>query len=184
MWSHSNYTFSQSGLPACVFVLKPVMRSLFCFLWIKSSAIWRPMALTSVFLRAEVMYMCMSRNLSKPPCSLCSISNWFNRLTNHSNERWSRFIQKKSTFEWSKQWIWHGIPWIISQICVALVLLNNCMSQTARGALHEYMHVQQDVLPFWVSWLMKESPLSNRGYTLDTLDVRCGIYYISCSQLL
>lgn len=67
------------------------------------------------------MYICMSRNLNSknhkilnpfsscrhclsiylsmaPPSSACSISNWDNKLTNHSNDRWSRLIQKKSTF--------------------------------------------------------------------------------------
>ena len=50
--------------------------------------------------------MCMSRNLSMAPdISLaCSISSWDNRLMNHSNERWSRFIQKKSTYK--KWYIW------------------------------------------------------------------------------
>lgn len=32
-----------------------------------------------------------------PPSSACSISNCDSKLTNHSNERWSRLIQKKST---------------------------------------------------------------------------------------
>ena len=55
----------------------------------------------SVLCSALVMYMCMSRNLSMaPPISLaCSISSWDNRLMNHSNERWSRLIQKKSTYK-------------------------------------------------------------------------------------
>lgn len=52
----------------------------------------------SVFCSAEVIYICISKNRSiAPPSSACSISNCDRRFTNHSNERWSRFIQKKST---------------------------------------------------------------------------------------
>ena len=40
----------------------------------------------------------MSKNLSiAPPDSACSISSCDNNWTNHSKERWSRLIQKKST---------------------------------------------------------------------------------------
>ena len=52
----------------------------------------------SVLWRAEVTYMCMSRNLlMAPPCSACSISSWDSSFTNHSKLFWSRLIQKKST---------------------------------------------------------------------------------------
>ncbi len=33
-----------------------------------------------------------------PPSSACSISSWDSSSTNHSKERWSRLIQKKSTY--------------------------------------------------------------------------------------
>ncbi|KAF4525978.1 hypothetical protein B566_EDAN000770 [Ephemera danica] len=50
------------------------------------------------FFLALVMYMCISRKRSMaPPNSACSISNCDSKFTNHSNERWSRLIQKKST---------------------------------------------------------------------------------------
>ena len=71
------------------------------FLCSRSKASWSPTAFISVFWRAEVMYMCISRNRSMaPPCSACSISNCDKRFTNHSNDRWSRLIQKKSTYFW------------------------------------------------------------------------------------
>lgn len=70
----------------------------FTFSWSKSRANCRPTAFMSLFCRALVMYMCISRKRSiVAPSSACSISSWESRLTNHSNERWSRFIQKKST---------------------------------------------------------------------------------------
>ena len=67
----------------------------------------------SVLCKAEVMYMCMSKNRSNPAVdwswepmewlscrrsSACSNSSWLSKWTNHSNDRCSRFIQKKSTF--------------------------------------------------------------------------------------
>ena len=68
------------------------------FLCNKSSANCNPTAFMSVFCNADVIYMCMSKNRSiAPPCSACSISNWDSKLTNHSKDRWSRLIQKKST---------------------------------------------------------------------------------------
>ena len=91
-------TLSQSGLPACVLVLRPVMRSLLFFLCIKSNAICSPIALMSFLPTADVMYMCSSRNRSKLSCSLCSASNWLSNVTNHSNDFWCRLIQKKSTY--------------------------------------------------------------------------------------
>ena len=53
----------------------------------------------SFFERALVMYRWRSRNRSmKLPNSACSISNWESKCTNHSKLRWSRLIQKKSTY--------------------------------------------------------------------------------------
>lgn len=64
----------------------------------KSSASCSPTAFMSVFCSALVMYMCISRNRSiAPPSSACSISSCESRFTNHSNDCWSRLIQKKST---------------------------------------------------------------------------------------
>ena len=54
-------TFPHSGRPGWVLVLSPVMESLFSFLARRSSAICRPMAFMSFLLRADVMYMCISR---------------------------------------------------------------------------------------------------------------------------
>ncbi len=54
-------TLAQSGLPGCVRVRRPVMESLFSFLASRSRAICRPMAFISFLLRAEVMYMCISK---------------------------------------------------------------------------------------------------------------------------
>ena len=87
------------------------------FSWSKSRASWSPTAFISVLCRADVTYMCMSRNLDRnkeffffvlhclffdlliaPPCSACSISSWERSLTNHSKLFWSRLIQKKSTY--------------------------------------------------------------------------------------
>ena len=57
----------------------------------------------SVFCSALVMYMCMSRNRpslsSSGPRRLwaCSTSSWVSKCRNHSKDRWSRLIQKKST---------------------------------------------------------------------------------------
>ena len=70
-------TLSQFGRPAIVRVFRPVIRSLFDWstdytffthspttFWCNSSrASWSPTAFISVFCRAEVMYICMSRNL-------------------------------------------------------------------------------------------------------------------------
>ena len=97
---------------------------LLTFSWSKSRASWSPTAFMSVRWRADVTYMCMSRNLSRnelirndkkadfinfqlcclfvdlliaPPCSACSISSCERSLTNHSKLFWSRLIQKKST---------------------------------------------------------------------------------------
>ena len=73
-----------------------------------SRASWSPTAFMSVFCRAEVMYMCMSRNRSMaPPCSACSISSCDSREMNHSKLRCSRLIQKKSTFLRFITWKYH-----------------------------------------------------------------------------
>ena len=70
----------------------------YTFSWRRSNASCNPTAFMSVFCNAEVMYMCMSRKCPMTPsCSDCSISNCESNLTNHSNDFWSRFIQKKST---------------------------------------------------------------------------------------
>ena len=70
----------------------------FTFLCNKSSANCNPTAFMSVFCKADVIYMCMSKKRSiAPPCSACSISNCESKLTNHSKDLWSRLIQKKST---------------------------------------------------------------------------------------
>lgn len=64
----------------------------------KSNASCSPTAFMSVFCSADVMYMCISRKRSMaPPSSACSISSCDRRFTNHSNDRWSLLIQKKST---------------------------------------------------------------------------------------
>ena len=107
------FTSFQFGLPAWVRVLRPVIRSRFSFLWIRSKAICRPIAFMSVFDSADVMYMCISRKRSKPLCSLCSISSSLNKLTNHSNDFWSLLIQKKSTYGMQQQFLtkilWYNI---------------------------------------------------------------------------
>ena len=72
----------------------------FTFLCNKSSANCNPTAFMSVFCKADVIYMCMSKKRSiAPPCSACSISNCESKLTNHSKDLWSRLIQKKSTWK-------------------------------------------------------------------------------------
>ena len=77
----------------------------------------------SVFCNAEVMYMCMSRNLSiNPPYSACSISSWVRRWTNHSKDRCSRLIQKKSTYR-------VHIEWNIIYECPNLLLLYVCIGK-------------------------------------------------------
>ena len=69
------------------------------FSWSKSRANCSPTAFMSVLCKADVMYMCISKKCPiTPPCSDCSISNCDKSLTNHSNDFWSRLIQKKSTF--------------------------------------------------------------------------------------
>ena len=68
------------------------------FLKLRSMASCKKTDFMSVFCRAEVTYMCISRNLPKePPLSACSISSWDSKLTNHSKLFWSLLIQKKST---------------------------------------------------------------------------------------
>ncbi|KAF0767318.1 Uncharacterized protein FWK35_00002327 [Aphis craccivora] len=53
----------------------------------KSKANWSPTAFISVFCKADVIYMCISRNLSiAPPSSACSISSCDSKFTNHSND--------------------------------------------------------------------------------------------------
>ena len=80
-------------IPQCVM-------QILTFSWSRSKANWRPTAFMSVLCRAEVMYMCISRKWPiTPSCSDCSISNWDRSLTNHSNDFWSRLIQKKSTLK-------------------------------------------------------------------------------------
>ena len=64
-----HHTLFQSGLPVWVLVFKPVMRSRFSFLWMRSKAIWRPIAFISVLCSADVMYKWKSRNWSKPFCT-------------------------------------------------------------------------------------------------------------------
>lgn len=96
----NSFTLSQLGRPACVRVLSPVMRSTFFSLWIRSSPIWSMTAFASDFFSADVIYMCMSRNLSIwAVSSHCSISSSLSSCTNHSKCLWWRFIQKKSTWE-------------------------------------------------------------------------------------
>ena len=76
------------------------IQGMLTFSWRRSKASWRPTAFISVLWRAEVMYMCMSKKWPiTPSCSDCSISNWESSLTNHSNDFWSRLIQKKSTLK-------------------------------------------------------------------------------------
>ena len=68
------------------------------FLCKMSIAVWSANALRVVLLSAAVRYMCTSKNLWWPASSpACSSSIWFSSLMNHSNDFWSRFIQKKST---------------------------------------------------------------------------------------
>ena len=68
------------------------------FLCKMSIAVWSANALRDVLLSAAVRYMCTSKNLWWPASSsACSSSIWFSSLMNHSNDFWSRFIQKKST---------------------------------------------------------------------------------------
>ena len=82
-----------------IFITIELGYSFITFLCNRSRASWSPTAFISVFWRADVMYMCISRNLSiDPPCSACSISNCDSRFTNHSKLLWSRLIQKKSTW--------------------------------------------------------------------------------------
>ena len=58
----------------------------------------------SVLLRALVMYKWRSRKRSITlPNSACSTSNWESKCTNHSKLRWSRLIQKKSTYYHTKR---------------------------------------------------------------------------------
>ena len=79
---------------------KLTLSQILTFSWSRSKANWRPTAFMSVLCRAEVMYMCISRKWPiTPSCSDCSISNWDRSLTNHSNDFWSRLIQKKSTLK-------------------------------------------------------------------------------------
>uniref|UniRef100_A0A1X7TNC6 Uncharacterized protein n=1 Tax=Amphimedon queenslandica TaxID=400682 RepID=A0A1X7TNC6_AMPQE len=87
------------GLPVCVLVFSPVIKSMFFSLCIRSRAICTPNALTSVLCKANVMYMCISRNRSiSVPYSFCSISSSFSSsMTSHSKCLWSRLIQMKST---------------------------------------------------------------------------------------
>ena len=68
------------------------------FLCKTSIAVCKAIALMSVFWSAAVKYMWISKNLCWPASSAsCSSSNWFKSLKNHSNDFWSRLIQKKST---------------------------------------------------------------------------------------
>ncbi len=68
-------TFSQSGLPACVRVFSPVIRSLFSFLWIRSSAICRPATKHSYSVSAWllvvklVIYMVSTSHGSSDDCT-------------------------------------------------------------------------------------------------------------------
>ena len=94
-------TLSQFGLPGEVFVLKPVIMSTDFFAWIKSNASWSPMPFISSFFNAEVMCICISRKFFSNLWQHCSTSSSFNKLRNHSKERWERLIQKKST--WKKR---------------------------------------------------------------------------------
>ena len=90
-WIRNNIDFSKKKL---------TLRQILTFSWSRSKANWRPTAFMSVLCRAEVMYMCISRKWPiTPSCSDCSISNWDRSLTNHSNDFWSRLIQKKSTLK-------------------------------------------------------------------------------------
>merc|ERR1712142_151792 len=84
-----SFTFAkilhQFGLPALVRDFRPVTRSRCSFLKFRSMASWRKTDFMSVFCRAEVTYMCISRNLSRvPPVSACSISSSDSKLTNPS----------------------------------------------------------------------------------------------------
>lgn len=101
---YSNSTWFQLGLPACVRVFSPVIRSLLSFLWMRSRAICSPMPFMSVLPWAAVMYMCISITFSGSlpssyATSICSFSIWFSRPTNHSKDFWSRLIHIKSTYE-------------------------------------------------------------------------------------
>ena len=96
----------------------------FTFLCSRSSASWSPTAFISVFWSADVIYMCMSRNLSDPPCSACSISSWDNRFTNHSKLLWSRFIQKKSTWGPNQIWIMYS-TYFLHMLCALVIVF--CM---------------------------------------------------------
>ena len=89
--------------PRRILSLAHELRAVYTFSWRRSNASCNPTAFMSVFCNAEVMYMCMSRKCPMTPsCSDCSISNCESNLTNHSNDFWSRFIQKKSTC-WKKK---------------------------------------------------------------------------------
>lgn len=96
-------TWFQLGLPACVRVFSPVIRSLLSFLWMRSRAICSPIPFMSVLPWAAVMYMCISITFSGSlpssyATSICSFSMWFSRPTNHSKDFWSRLIHIKSTY--------------------------------------------------------------------------------------
>ncbi len=128
-------TLAQSGLPGCVRVRRPVMESFFSFLARRSRAICRPMAFISFLLRAEVMYMCISKKrpeniktcmiepsvptaspsfssslLPSGSSSAWSSSSLVKRLTNHSKDFWSRLIQMKSTCR--NEWMNDAFIWI------------------------------------------------------------------------
>ena len=78
--------------------------------WRRSRAICSPTAFMSFLERALVMYKCRSRNRSmKLPNSACSISNCESKCTNHSKLRWSRLIQKKSTYWRKKKVKWFAL---------------------------------------------------------------------------
>lgn len=91
VWASSHCSRSQSGHQISLFLRQKtylnhqfichhLKRSFFpckTFLCIRSIASWSPTALMSFFWSADVMYMCISKNLSNaPPFSACSISNW------------------------------------------------------------------------------------------------------------
>lgn len=107
VWSTCVGSCFQTGNQVSFFLNKKILLIIFdnvgeigfTFSWRRSSANCKPTAFMSVFCNALVMYICISKNLSMaPPSSACSISNWDSKLTNHSKDLWSLFIQKKSTW--------------------------------------------------------------------------------------